>query len=484
MTKKSRRHTTPELNFVPDDIVNYDSIQSLETLCSADDIISRMKYDSTLIFTNLRKGNTRIDKILPFDPYCLCKLGWGERPYVNKNACIGCEMLRRISPSIRVPEDRIIHIEVGKYEGKSYKVIESNENFGEYELDEDNKKFLIKCVNEEVDKGLKQRCISDYISSLNVYRNSSKLTNYILTSNFINNKLQKYRIPLYTPYVWSFSCENKVKIIEFLTKSFSEISQIQEYHKSEKLATANIKGNILNNQIVVDIFKQLGFLLYFLQKYEFIHGSPSIHYLKFSQKSCNFKYDSFSMKSPITLHINPSSNCSFEFENDNGELNRYSSSNNIYLSDMETSFPVEQQDVIISPSNEKYTNKVIDIPILEDLNRNLIYSYKVGDYLPKLKNFHQRYCIPVLSSSFEAYCFLVSLMCEDSFYSSFVENESLLSIWYSLWKISEYEHMMDNLNNLRKLESIRYKEISYFLSLYTLRCDIIDHLWDCISKIL
>ena len=94
-----------------EEVVDYSSTKSLETLCSADDIISRMKYDNTLIFNDLRKGIISVDKFLPIDPFCLSKMGWGERPYVNKNSCIGCEMLRRISPSIRVPENKIIDIE-------------------------------------------------------------------------------------------------------------------------------------------------------------------------------------------------------------------------------------------------------------------------------------------------------------------------------------------------------------------------------------
>lgn len=465
-----------------DDVMNYSSTKSLETLCSADDIISRMKYDNTLIFNDLRKGIISTDKYLPVDPFCLSKMGWGERPYVNKNSCIGCEMLRRISPSIRVPEDRIINIEVGKFEGNSYKVTEVSEEISSYETDETVKLLYQHNLRNEIDKGLKNSLILNYIDKINVLKTSSKVTNYIITSLFLNSKMSKYKIPNTTPFVWAYSCENKVKLFENKLLTYMDMNGEFTYSNTNKTITANIKAEPLQENIVIGILKQLACIFHFNSRYEFVHGSPSIHYIKFSNKNCHYKYENVIISSPVTLHISPSVNCSFEFENDNGHLNRFTSASKVYTSDIETPFPIIEADVIISPSNTKCINSSINVPFLEDITKNLVYCYKVGDYLPKLKTFHQQYGVSVLNS-FETYAFLVALICEDSFYTTFCQNETLMSIWYSLWKISEYEEMMNHLDNLRKLDSIRYKEISSFLSNYTLRSDVIDHLWNCISKL-
>ena len=40
MKKSSRRHNTPEFNFVPEDLISYDSCQCSQSLCSADDILN------------------------------------------------------------------------------------------------------------------------------------------------------------------------------------------------------------------------------------------------------------------------------------------------------------------------------------------------------------------------------------------------------------------------------------------------------------
>jgi hypothetical protein len=132
MPKKSRRYTTPVYNFIPDDIIPYSSINVLKVICSADDILDRMRYDSNIIFRNLRNEIFDITDTLPMDEECLCDMGWGVRPYVNKYYCIACELLRRLSTSIKVPENKIIDIVVGKYKGNKIQIVKEVDKFTVY----------------------------------------------------------------------------------------------------------------------------------------------------------------------------------------------------------------------------------------------------------------------------------------------------------------------------------------------------------------
>jgi hypothetical protein len=91
--------------------------------------------------------------------------------------------------------------------------------------------------------------------------------------------------------------------------------------------------------------------------------------------------------------------------------------------------------------------------------------------------------LPILQGSFEFYCFLISLLCEDSFYTTFIENEKLRTIWYSLWKENEYESVNSNLLKLKTKDVIEYEDITGFVSKYYLRSDALKHFWECISNI-
>jgi hypothetical protein len=93
------------------------------------------------------------------------------------------------------------------------------------------------------------------------------------------------------------------------------------------------------------------------------------------------------------------------------------------------------------------------------------------------------YGVPLLDSSFEFYCFLTALLCEDSFYITFMQNDSLRSVWYNLWRIGEYDDVMKELVKLKLLEKVEYENIIKYVSKFTLRTDAIDYFWENISTI-
>ena len=83
-----------------------------------------------------------------------------------------------------------------------------------------------------------------------------------------------------------------------------------------------------------------------------------------------------------------------------------------------------------------------------------------------------------MQSSFDFYCFIISLMCEDSFYVTFIEDIQMRRIWYNLWFAPEYEKMMEDLAKLKTNINVGHDDIINMVSRYTLRTDAIKFFWE------
>lgn len=482
MSKRSRRYNTPDFNFIPEDICSYKSCSTLQSCCSADEILDRVKCDSNLIFKSIREGNPDILSVLPVDDNCMCDIGRGKRPYVNKQYCIGCEMLRRINSDVKLNGNKTIRIEVGKHIGKVLYVNEYEVKYGTYEENEELTAVLKKLTEYENQLYLLDDNFYDIYQRTRILSTTSSVTNYIATCVFINNKLLKYKIPNHTPYEWSYACKNKVYIIEPKTMSFLDVSNIESFQKSIRSPIAKTKVNALNEDIVFGILRQLTTSLHFLSKYSFIHGCPSIDFIRFSMKSCNYKYGNVVVTCPVTLHIKPSFLASIAYEDDSGKHTRLVFSNIQPGQELLNEYPIETTDIIINYKKRNVGDNQ-NIPMMDNLTEYFSYSYKIGNRLFNFTNFTNNYGIPLLHSSFEFYCFLLSLLCEDSFYETFMLNNDLRSAWYSLWRASEYEEMMEDLMKLKSNDHLDNEQLSKFLTNYTLRSDALKHFWDCVSTI-
>jgi hypothetical protein len=482
MSKRSRRYNTPEFKFVPDDIPLYDSITTLQHLCSADDILDRFKYDNPIIFKNIRVGKTDLKEILPMDEKCLCDMGWGKRPYVNRYYCISCELMRRLSDSVKVPESKIIKIEVGKHKGKIIRITEHEDIYDGYSEDSEVNYLFTRLLKSEYKLNLLDLTTLKLSEKNKIINTPSYTTNYIMTCVFLTHKLQKYKLPNIPLFDWSFYCNGKVKILEPEELTFSNLLEIESFQKTNKVATAHTTLNPLTLPIVISITKQLTYLLHLFKRYLFIHGNPSISSVRFSIKNTSIKYGSLVFDSPVIMHIQPSSSSSFTLETDDKELLRFiNRKNSNELSNKK--YPITQTDVIINYEKTPF-EETLDIPMIKEIDERLIYCYKIGpENMSEFLDITVNLGVPLVHSSFEFYCFLISLMCEDSFYSTFMSNDNLRAIWYNIWRESEYEDMMKQLQKLKLQITVENSDVYILLSAFTLRADVIDFFFEKITKI-
>jgi hypothetical protein len=479
MPKKSRRYTTPVYNFIPDDIVSYNTINVLKVLCSADDILDRMRYDSNIIFKNLRNEIFDISNVLPVDEECLCDMGWGTRPYVNKYYCIACELMRRLSSSVKIPSNKIIDINVGKYKGNKIRIIKETDNFNLYTNDNNNQEIYDILIQKQINLELIEKSYIELLSKSKLYTTTSHTANYITTCIFITNKMMKYKMPNFPSYIWSFYCNKNVHIIENTTHSFNDIINNDSFQKTNKVATAHTNLNPLKLSVVKSILLQLVSSLHFLSKYAFTHGVPNVSSIKFTMKSINYKYDNISISSPFILHIQPSYYSSFTFESDKGNNFRMGYCKNIV--DDNIVLPISNRELIV---NYYKSNKIsgTEIFIHPDIIENLSFCFKIGqENIEAFRKLTNDVCIPILTSSFEFYCFMISLMCEDSFYVTFIEDVQMQRLWYNLWFSTEYSKMMEDLQQLKLKINVEHKDIVNMVSNYTLRVDALRYFWDHIK---
>jgi hypothetical protein len=258
---------------------------------------------------------------------------------------------------------------------------------------------------------------------------------------------------------------------------------MESLNKHVKCATAQTKISPLNESVVMSIIKQITVILSFLSRYAFNHGKPCLEYIRFTNKHCNYKYGEIIIDSPITVHLEPSFNSSISFETDLG-ISRICYNNDMEKIPNFANIPVEHIDITITEQMRSLIKKNNDIiPSFPELEGRLVYCYKIGNKLSNFVSYNNRLNIPIVNSSFDFYCFLISLLFEDSFYTTFMENIYLKNIWSNLWKKNELDSITKEINALKTKDELYYEEIAIFLSKYYLRTDAVKYFIDSLSKI-
>ena len=496
---KRQAETTYAEIVVPDrDACGYDHTHCLKELSSADHILDRVRVDRSMVFKNIRKMSPVVDTWHPFegifsvDEKCVCQGGWGPRPYVNKQFCAGCEMMRRISKGIKIPEDSMITIEYGSYTSHSYSIVSCENIFLPYERTKEYEPLSNILLGKLESMNLYEPVYREVNEKTFYYSTISPIVNYINICIILQNKLHKYKIPTIPLFEWAYQCGKNTYILEAYPNmgfgTLENIIETSDFVKGPKSPTARRSHAMtINHNILVSILKQLVSTLHFLSKYSFTHGNPNIRHIAFTKKPCYYKYDDVEISAPLTLHLIPSNDSAITVENDNGEYYRYLNSGYIKFT-KEYDYIVEKVDIFIGKKLPNISNNHTKdlIPTLPDLDDNLVYGYKIGVCKNNFKDVMTQKGIPLLNQSFDFYMFMFSLLSEESFFTSFSEHSALMGLWKDMFKFSEYEEMMNDLKVLRTQESdepVSFSEILDVMSKYTFRSDAINFFWESLKFI-
>lgn len=213
----------------------------------------------------------------------------------------------------------------------------------------------------------------------------------------------------------------------------------------------------ISRDVVMGIISQLFALLYEMENYNFSHGNPNTNALRFSKEPASYILDGYHVSCPVTLKME-------DFENSGctvGNIRLYSKS--------------------VVAEEEMRKRKKVDAYQEEGKT----YQLKDPKKYPKstilfmyMKN------LGLIKSSFDAYAFMIVLMCERSFYSTVMSDRILSDFWKSMWVSEEdYEKVMKRIwGHHEKGSLVGANDILRILGTLHLRSDMIDFGWNNIKN--
>jgi len=362
-------------------------------------IISELKSDPSGLTQKLWS------EYLSNDKHCMKNSGHGQ--IYSNSECIPCFNL-----AIMVDHD-IVDIK------KSFQVLDKNliiikneiGNVGS-EISENDKSMAVNFLKKNK---VLLTCGTQDISELTFFR-SDKFTNNLLIWWIVDNILKsegESMLTLHNGYV----CGNS----GFLLTDYPIIGGFDKLimYQTEKLVSIE--------KTVETIMNQLRNKLKILSKYYFSHGNPDINRLTFSQLENNENDE----KSERIEHSERSERSDEHSETDNFDLHiidyNYSS--------------ITLENVRIYPKSVRaemlLKNGSIDIDISDGM-------YKIKDDKSILFHYIRHAGLPLYSTSFDYYNFMISLMKKKVFRDAVYSHSHLNERWESLW-------MSDDISNVNEM---------------------------------
>lgn len=352
---------------------------------------------------------------------CMAKSLTNKSIFIRSDICKGCSTMNKINYDYYISGSKEIKIHCGKYQGDTIRMY-SHKNIDTKFRKSDNRIYT-----------------------------SNPFANYVIISSLLHAVTSEKKYPFNVPYVWSYICNDTFNIVLNMKymKTLREIALNPVLSKNSPLAKRSII-NTLNDKIVKDIFIQLTLLSFFLSKFEFSHGEPSINYITFSPQSCNFIFQKINVKSKISLLICPSTKSSITYKR-----NRILYSKN---STINTQSVYENRDVGLDKNN--YSGKYE--------THRIIYN-KIGNKYKHLLNLYSNEGKYI--KSFDFVIFLTSLVADKSYFETFKEEQKLMYVWENIWHPKEYKNIMKDIEKLKKNNFLSIFDI---VKKYYFRDDALD----------
>ena len=352
---------------------------------------------------------------------CMSKSLSNRTHFTRSNACEGCRAINSLNYDFFLNKDKEVKIACGKYKGETLRM------YSHLNID------------------------TKLIRNNNTASTENPFVNYIVISSILHKITNVTKYPYTTPYMWSFICNNTFNIILNMKymKTLRELSKNPILSKQSPLA-AQYSINVLDKKIVKDIYIQMTLMLFFLSKFEFTHGEPSIRYITFSPTNCNFIFKNVHVKSKVGLIICPSTKSAITYNNIRYfyGTNKSPNSDEIY----------ENRKVLLD--NRSYNG---------DYKKHRVIYNKIGNRYENLIELYTRHGKYI--KSFDFVVFFTSLIADKSFYDAFKDDEKLSYIWKSLWEKSDYLKVMID---MKRLKCNDFSSITNLVKKYYFRDDALE----------
>jgi hypothetical protein len=495
------------------EILKYHDIECCEWTRGVDTLLARYKQDQDEVTTLIMEDPNKLvatiwkqDGPLAIDNECRCQMGNGERR--SPFSCAQCTNMRRLIDFRMGGIERPFQLQCGKNTGKSLIVSATQITEPFLNWDPDSARRAQQYIQQYQSL---TTCGTPVISNMKCITGDSftirSLIMWMIAKQFAEKGLP--HIPtLHTAFICSgvgYSLYDMPNV-----GPMSELHKIEAYHdlgaavkamKSQHFAYTPLKAEIARTIII-----QLLVMLLELTTISFAHGTPSIHGLIFTKDPISYLYDGVHIQGPITLQITDLWNSSATF-----------GSNHFFPKDVKSQMCIERNLFVpeiatkttsmahcaeigalqFEPSSQDRTEPCpISSPLcpdqttIEACKPQAITLYRLTNSTMDIYNAMRHIGFPLYVGSFDFYCFMVSLMCDKSFYAAVLNDPKLYRLWSMMWLIDDLPNVERKIREAHEIEAKGETPANNRAASNTvidiirgawLRCDIVKYLWSLVK---
>jgi hypothetical protein len=408
-----------------------------------------------MYFTNLPDLVSSLWKngsILSKDNSCMCNMKNEKSHFI----CPQCKNIGRMVNLNNSASGVPFLIQCGKNSGSNFIVYEIplNDNlYLQYDLKAKERTNLILERNRSL---IECSCIKNRDIT---YIKGDKFTVGIINSWLVERTMKRAGIPHFSKMYTSFVCNN----IGFSLNDNQSIDSIDKMKRNNKF----IEAKILRSDITNGIITQLLSTLISLEDIQFTHGNPDIRALIFDDKPCSYLLNGLSISSPFTLKITNFSHSSTTV--DGTRLYSHGKMADKFIEKAVFKPAVETSTTFLSDKDDNYNVK------------KSILTYKVGSESSLIFSYIRHSGVPLFSSSFDFYCFMIALMAKPIFYNSIMNDLRLYKLWTMMWQTNQLGEIENRLSMLKDSAPNNIVICSILHDL-NLRCDITHFMFDLLKK--
>lgn len=485
-----------------DNLNKYHDFECCEWTRGIDTLLLQYKQDRNDITNLIANDPNKLINIiwkqdgpLAIDNGCRCQMGSGEQR--SPFACAQCKNLRRLIDFRMGGVNKPFQIECGNYTGKKL-IVSSTEittSFLMWDYDSARRaKFYIQQYHNLTQCGTfitdNLRCITG---------DSFTIRTLILweIAKIFNEKGLPHIPTLYTSFICSGTGYSLYDMPSIGT--MAELHKIEAYHK---ISNTSVKSQHfvympLRNDIARTIIIQLLVILHELSQINFSHGTPSIHALIFNKDPISHYYDGFHVNGPITLQISDFWNSSATFNNVHYFPKNIKSSmyieRNMFIPEIATKIisMAHCHDIeTLKPNTTCPITNFSNITTHDVCKASGALFYRLTNNTIDTYNAIRHIGFPLYVGSFDFYCFMVSLMCDKSFFESIINDDKLYRLWSMMWLIEDISRIENLIKETHEIEARGENSsnnrtagniVINIIRGAWLRCDIVKYLWGLIK---
>ena len=389
---------------------------------------------------------------LAIDRECQCQMGHGNRR--SSFTCAQCKNLQRLIDFRRGGAEKAVQLECGQQAGKHIIVIKTDDLCPFLQWDDEATRRAQSYVQQYHNLTMcgtpstPFRCIMGDAFTIRT------LVLWLIGAQFAEKGLP------HCPNLYSvFICRNT-------GYSIYEMPNIGPFSELLKLFTD------LPQTLVRSIIIQLIVMLNELTNINFSHGTPSINGLLFTNDPVSYLYEGVPVQGPVTLQISDLWNASASF---NGV--------HFFPKNLQTAIHLERNMFIPEIATKSVSTAYCDKNTTSDLCKpNSVNMYRLTTATIDIYSAIRHIGFPLYAGSFDLYCFMVSLMCDPTFYTTVINHEPLYRLWSMMWLHDDLSSVEQAIVDTHKGTNHAMVVVIDIIRGRWLRCDIIKYLWSLIKK--